>query len=163
MQNNGSGGVPHADNFCIIGQQRQQEGRTHVSYQVDQIETRKQGRRQLDVLHYRQPRVVARLYRVRRGQNRRTSVQRGDDARFRDRYGLLLHRLVQNRSRRVRHLARTHTLIHSTSLPATAFVLPFSSPPYRTRQCSKCRGRRARVLRSPAPCPSSPGRGSHSP
>jgi hypothetical protein len=75
-----------------------------VQDQVDQVEARQQGRRQVDVLGHGQVRVVAAADGVGRGQDAGAGVERGDDAGLGDGDGLLLHDLVQDGARGLGHL-----------------------------------------------------------
>lgn len=60
-----------------------------VQDKVEQIESRDQGRRKVDVGRNGQARVIFRVDRVRRGQDRGTSVEGRDDTGLGDRDGLL--------------------------------------------------------------------------
>lgn len=57
-----------------------------TAYQVDEVEAREQGGRQLDVLDNRQLGVVATLDRVGGRQDRRARVEGADDTRLSDRH-----------------------------------------------------------------------------
>lgn len=56
------------------------------SHQVDEVESGKQRGRQLDVLDYRQARVVTALYRVCRRQDGRACVESANYPSLRDRH-----------------------------------------------------------------------------
>ena len=75
-----------------------------VQDEIDQVEAGEQRGRELQVLHDGEIGVVARIDGIGGGEDRRTRVQRADNARFRDGNGLLLHGFVQNRARGVVHL-----------------------------------------------------------
>eukprot|EP00053_Salpingoeca_punica_P018582 m.182745 g.182745 ORF g.182745 m.182745 type:complete len:346 (-) comp17463_c1_seq6:1194-2231(-) len=77
-----------------------------VENEVDEVETREQCRRQLDVLHNRQVGVPARLVRVGGGKDRCPRVQRRNDAGLGNRHRLLLHDLVQDGAGAVGHLVK---------------------------------------------------------
>mmetsp|Transcript_11512 Transcript_11512/g.37643 ORF Transcript_11512/g.37643 Transcript_11512/m.37643 type:complete len:644 (+) Transcript_11512:854-2785(+) len=75
-----------------------------VEHEVNQVEAREQRGRQVDVVDDGSLRVVLGVDRVGGGEDGRARVERADDARLCDRDRLLLHRLVQDGARAVRHL-----------------------------------------------------------
>eukprot|EP00754_Rhynchopus_humris_P015309 Rhum_TRINITY_DN14433_c38_g1::Rhum_TRINITY_DN14433_c38_g1_i1::g.91428::m.91428 len=75
-----------------------------VEQQPQDVETRQQRRRQVDVLRRRLARLPPSELRVRGGQDGRARVQRGDDATLRDVHRLLLHDLVDSRAVAFVHL-----------------------------------------------------------
>jgi hypothetical protein len=65
-----------------------------IQHQEDEIETRQQSSRKVDVLDWRELDVVPAVEGVGSRENRRPGIQRSRDAGFRDRDRLLFHDLV---------------------------------------------------------------------
>jgi hypothetical protein len=77
-----------------------------MSITQQEIEPGEQRRREVDVLHDAEPRLVAGPDRVRTREDRCPRVERGHDPGLGNRDSLLLHHLVQDRARRVVHLVK---------------------------------------------------------
>ncbi|VEU40960.1 unnamed protein product [Pseudo-nitzschia multistriata] len=75
-----------------------------VEDQVDEIKPAEEGRGQAEIFHHTPAGVISRLRGVRRGQDRGPGAQARYYPGLRNRDGLLLHGLVQDRPRRIRHL-----------------------------------------------------------
>ena len=75
-----------------------------VENEIDQVESAQQRRREVDVLWHGQVRIILATNGVGGGKDTRARVQRGDDAGFGDRDGLLFHDFVQDGARGFGHL-----------------------------------------------------------
>mmetsp|Transcript_19882 Transcript_19882/g.48164 ORF Transcript_19882/g.48164 Transcript_19882/m.48164 type:complete len:207 (-) Transcript_19882:822-1442(-) len=79
--------------------------RVHAIHeQEEDVETREERLREVDVLGRRPPQVVPPVRWVRRRKHARAGVERGGDASLGDRHSLLLHHLMDGSAVRVLHL-----------------------------------------------------------
>ena len=106
-----------------------------VENEVNQVESRQQRRRQLQILPHRQFRIISRMDGVCRRQNGGTCVQGAQNSRLCDTDRLLLHRLGETPMKRPLRVKRN------------GWCRSFC----RTRRCSKSRGHSEPKRRFPTP------------